>query len=421
MDFVSKINRHIKNNGLFYWIIREWYVILYCKILRIFDKTGNITQIQSKNDKKRLLFYNFNSLGFAGTEKFHQILAKYLDKNKYEVFFMHPEVQKENNIQRLEYIKKGNVQPISFKYKKISTTPPYYVSGMSPDIIKIIKKLNINLLVTPGSGHANFPFSIINNIPIILLNIFGQPNIQKNITHHICISNEVANKLNPIVPENKIKVLPVPSEGPNENSFQAGLDLRKKLQINETDFIFGRIGRPDDGIFDSIGIKTFQRIVKKYPHAHYLIMSPMPKLVKLVSDEQIPNIHFLEPSSKDEDVWAFHQSLDAMAHFRHDGESFGLNITESMLCAKPIITHKSPIWNAHLEYLEPSFARIAEIGNVEQYASFMEEFINKKQTGKLDQMGNLAKDKAEKLFLIQNNIGKFEKWVDEALNKFYEA
>jgi len=418
MDLISKINSYVKNKGRFYWTLREWYVILYCKILHIFDVNGDITSLPLKN-KKRLLFYHINSLGFAGTEKFLQILAKYIDKNKYDVFFMYPEVQEKNNFQRLEYIKKGNVQPISFKYKNISITPPYYVSGMSPDIFKIIKKLKIDLLVTPGSGHANYPFSIIKNIPILLLNIFGQPNIQNNITHHICISQEVANKLTPIVPLNKIKVLPVPSEGPSKKSFQAGEELRKRFNINENDFIFGRIGRPDDGIFDEIGIKAFQKVVKKYPNTHYLIMAPMPKLKKIVSTEKIPNIHFLEPSSREEDVWAFHQALDTMAHFRYDGESFGLNIAESMLCAKPVITHKSPIWNAHLEYLEPSFSRVAEIGNVEQYASFMEEFIQKKQSGQLKLMGVFAKTKAEKLFLIENNIKKFENWIDESLEKFY--
>jgi glycosyltransferase involved in cell wall biosynthesis len=197
------------------------------------------------------------------------------------------------------------------------------------------------------------------------------------------------------------------------------LDLRIRFNIKNTDFVFGRIGRPDDGIFDSIGIKAFQKIVKQYPRVHYLIMSPMPKLVKLVNDEHIPNIHFLDPSSNEENIWAFHQSLDAMAHFRYDGESFGLNIVESMLCGKPIITHKSPIWNAHLEYLELAFSRVAEINNIEQYASFMEEFILKKEKGELEKMGKLAKIKAEKLFLIANNIGKFEQWIDESLEKFY--
>ncbi|MFA5879702.1 MAG: hypothetical protein WC860_05955, partial [Candidatus Margulisiibacteriota bacterium] len=216
MDLVSKINSYIKNKGRTYWLLREWYVILYCTIIHLFDSTGDLSPIPLTN-KKRLLFYHINSLGFAGTEKFLQILAKHIDKNKYEVFFMHPEINEDKSLQRLEYIKKGNVQPISLTYKKISNSPPYYVFGMLPDIYKIIKKLNIDLLVTPGAGHANYPFSIIKNIPIILLNIFGQPNIQKNITHHICISNEVANKLKPIVPESKIKVLPVPSEGPSKN------------------------------------------------------------------------------------------------------------------------------------------------------------------------------------------------------------
>jgi len=420
MNIISKINTYIKSDSRLYWLTREWFVIIYCFISKLFDKTGDFefTNFNQKN-KKRILVYHINSLGFAGTEKFLQILAKYLNKNKYEVFFMHPDESNLEKIQRLNYVKKGNIQPIPFTYKKISKIPPYYISEMSPDIFKLIKKLKIDLLVTPGSGHANYPFSIIKNIPIILLNIFGQPNVQKNISHHICISHEVADKLKPIVPDIKIKILPVPSEGPNKNSWQTGLNLRYKHDIKDTDFVFGRIGRPDDNIFDPIGIRAFQKVVVKYPQAHYLIMAPMPKLVDIVKSENIPNVYFLEPSSKEEDVWAFHQALDTMAHFRFDGESFGLNIAESMLCAKPIITHKSPIWNAHLEYLEPSFSRVAEINDVNSYAKYMEEFIQKKQTGELLKMGKIAKAKADKLFLIENNINKFETWIDESLEKFY--
>jgi glycosyltransferase involved in cell wall biosynthesis len=134
----------------------------------------------------------------------------------------------------------------------------------------------------------------------------------------------------------------------------------------------------------------------------------------MVEREQIPNVHFLPSSAKEEDVWAFHQSIDAVAHFRNDGESFGLNIVESMLCGKPVITHRSHIWNAHLEYLEPAFSRVANKDNVDTYASFMKEFTLLKQQGKLKELGEKAREKSEE-FLIENQIVRFEKLVDESI------
>jgi len=406
-------------NKLPTWLIRvlKYYLSAY-RLFIARKKPISDYKPQKLGGKKNILFYDINGLSYAGTQKFIQILAKYLNKKKYNVFFMY---SSKNNSERKAYLENSGVTLIDFKYESIENKLPYYIKDMQPHIFDVIKDDQINLLVIPGSGYPEFPTANLTKIPIISLNVFGSINIQKNIFKHVCMSNLLTNIISVCMPKEKIETLYIPSEGPTNDSYELGKNLRIKLNLVETDVIFGRIGRPDDNIFDSIGIKAFQKIVKKYTNAYYLIVAPAPKLKQIVESEKIPNVIFLEPISQETEVWAFHQALDVMAHFRLDGETCGLNIAESMLCAKPIITHKSPIWNAHLEYLEPSFSRVAEIGNVEQYASFMEEFIQKKQTGQLEQMGSFAKKKAEKLFLIQNNINKFEQWIDESLEKFYGA
>jgi len=73
------------------------------------------------------------------------------------------------------------------------------------------------------------------------------------------------------------------------------------------------------------------------------------------------------------------------------------------------------MWNAHLEYLDDSFSRVADMDNVEQYAGYMRDFIKFKKSGEIKEMGKMAKKKAEKLFLIDNLIGQFEKCIDSAL------
>ena len=162
---------------------------------------------------------------------------------------------------------------------------------------------------------------------------------------------------------------------PPENAGQLGVELRAKFSIPETDFVFGRIGRNDDSIFDPIGIHAWQKIAPDYPNAHYLIMSPPPALVKIVEDENIPRVHFLPPSGNEADVWAFHSAIDAMAHFRRDGETSGVAIAESLMVGNPILTHRSHIWNAHLEYLNESCALVASFDNVDEYSANMRTFI----------------------------------------------
>ncbi len=405
-----EINRRIKNKNRLYWMAREAYVVIYSSIARMTDRP-------KRSSKKRVLFYHVNSLGFGGTEKYLQILAKHLDKEKYEAYYMHPAIKggDAQSVERLAYLSAGNIISIPFEHDRVRPTPPYFVEGMNPDIKKLVRAMNVDLVVVPDSGHANYPFSIIGRTPIILLNIFGQPNVQSNIRYHLSISKEVASKLGPIVPDDKIRVLPVPSEGPLVGSPEAGRLLRAKLGIPDGAMLFGRIGRADDSIYDPIGIEAFKIALKSRQDIHYLVMSAPPVLRKKVSDEGIPNVHFLLPSSKDEDVWAFHAAIDCLAHFRMDGESFGLNIVESMLSGKPIITHRSHIWNAHLEYLEDSFSRVSEKGDAESYAKHMLEFASLHQAGTLGALGEKARDKAKALFHIDSCIKEFERLADEAI------
>lgn len=91
-------------------------------------------------------------------------------------------------------------------------------------------------------------------------------------------------------------------------------------------------------------------------------------------------MHFLDPIYAEEDVWAFHNAIDVLAHFRYDGESCGLNIAESMLSGNPIISHRSRIWNAHLEYLSQDNSFVAGIDDIDAYGNAM-EFFMKDETG----------------------------------------
>ncbi len=376
----------------------------------------------SKKSKPRILFYHLSGLSFGGTEKSLQILGKHLPAEKYERYYMYSPkhrdgvIASQDNLDlRSAYLADSGIKFIEFDFQELENKYPFFVHGMQPSIFEMINKEQIDLVITAGSGHAEFPINLIDNIPVILINIFGSASMQKNISYNVCISEAVAKKIAPFVAKDRIEVMYIPSEKPNKDSLSKGALLRQKFGIKDTDIVFGRIGRASDQIFDPIGIRAFQSVVNKYHAAHYLIMSPPPILEKIVKEDKIPNIHFLPPSGKEEDIWAFHQAQDVMAHFRKDGESCGLNIAEAMLCSKPVISHRSRIWNAHLEYLDDSFSRVADIDNVEQYAGFMRLFIELKTAGKLSEMGELARQKAEKLFLIENNIGRFEKWVEQAL------
>ncbi|MBL8030445.1 MAG: glycosyltransferase family 4 protein [Candidatus Doudnabacteria bacterium] len=409
MKFQS-INQYLKKYVKPYWKLREAYVRSVSFLKGLFNAPVKY--------KKRILFYNIMGLGYSGTDKFLQVLAKNLNKAEYDVYFMYADKAIENSgvydfTSRLQYLLDGQVFPIRFEYKNRESVQPYFVQGMSPNIFKVIKDFNIDLLVTAGAGGPEFPFASVLNIPIIFINVFGEVNLQKNLQYHICISKEVAKKLKGKVDEAKIKVMWVPSEGPVVNSKVYGQKLRTSLGIPENDLVFGRIGRSSEGIFDPIGIRAFQRVVKKYPNVHYLIISPSKSLEKIVTDERIPNVHFTEPSGEENKMWGFYEAMDVLAHFRKDGESFGLNIAEAMFCGKPIISHKSVIWNAHLEYLSPEFSMVADTDDVDTYERYMEIFVQDRE--KLKVMGEKAREFAQNNFHIRHHIEDFEKMMKKSL------
>jgi len=388
--------------------------------LRELKKEGKkIFQKNSGNNKKvNVLFYHPSGLSFGGTEKFLQIIAKHLDKKIFEVYFMYSDKSTSSagvsSDARREYLENQGINFLKFSYDRVEPKFPYYLFGQTPTIFEAINENNIDLVISAGPGYCDYPLNLVKR-PILLINIFGSITQDRHIMKHICISKEVAAKIEAVTLKNKIKVFPILSDGPLPDSVNRGRELRERLGISEKTLLFGRIGRSSDSIFDPIGIKAFAKLVKEKNDVAYLIMSPPPILREIVKTEKIDQVYFLEPSSQEEDIWAFHCAIDVLAHFRYDGESFGLNIVESMLAGKPIISHRSTIWNAHTEYLDSSFSRLADIGDIEAYYGFMKEMLVLKESGAINELGKAAKAKAEKLFLAKNRIKEFETLINEAL------
>jgi hypothetical protein len=285
---------------------------------------------------------------------------------------------------------------------------------MDPHISDVIDSHNIDLVITAWAGNAEFPLTSI-ACPIIFLNIFGIPNTINNISYHVCISKTIANEISDIVPHHKIKPLYIPTEWPKNVSQEDRESFRKKLWIPQDSLVFGRIWRADDSIYDPIGIYAFERVVRKYPHIHYVIVSPCNILREYVEKNSLPNIHLVDPIYDDDMVWVFHKSIDVLAHFRSDGETFGLNIAESMICGNPIITHRSKIWNAHLEYLDSKNSFIADVDNVEEYADALEYFAKDTSWEKRRAMGESAKKTAQELFYVDSYIQKIDTLIQDAL------
>lgn len=70
---------------------------------------------------------------------------------------------------------------------------PHRIRKMKPHMKEVIRENNINLIITASPGNSHYPWNVIDNIPIILINIFGAPtlHLQKNMQKVISISQTV--------------------------------------------------------------------------------------------------------------------------------------------------------------------------------------------------------------------------------------
>lgn len=393
-------------------IVREWLWEIIMKNWENQNYHNLPLSLHNKQPIKNILIYSIHGLGFGGTEKCLQVIANAL-ASEYNVYLMYGN---KTATEERKQTMNTKITFIPFSYEENQVAVPHRVTKMNPHIKNVLQEHSIDLIVTASPGYSHYPWNIIKGIPIILVNIFGAPTLQKNVRKLISISRTVqihAEEWTGQVPNRNITMFAPLAKLPPTNTLELRNNLRVKLGIEESDFIFGRIGRNDNNIFDPIGIRAWQKISPDYPNTHYLIMSPAPALVQIVEEENIPRVHFLPPSGKEEDVWAFHSAIDAMAHFRRDGETSGVAIAESLILGKPILTHRSSIWNAHLEYLDESCALIAGFDNIEEYSGNMRTFIEIRQNNpdKWLEMQKSAKQIGEEHFSPVRYSDKIRKIV----------
>lgn len=363
------------------------------------------------HEKKRILVYHLHGSAFGGTEKNLQVVANGLCDD-YDVYFLCSRPKTEHS--RLGFLD-SRVNVILFEFEFAESSYPYFIHGMNPHIKDVAREHGIDLVIVSEIGHSIYPVITMLDLPIIMINNFGSPTVQKNILHINYVSDTVRDKALFWLGAQRYSVLNTPTTTPM--ALHDVQDLRTQLGLKDADFIFGRTGRNSDAIFDPIGIRAFQRVVSEYPRVYMFVMAPPPLLERIVKEESIPNVIFLPPTMEEKDIWSFHHALDALTHYRYDGETLGLNIAESMRVGNPIISHVSHIWNAHLTYLKPSFSRVAEMDNIEQYALYMEEFIalKKENPAAWEAMRLSSKETGDELFSQERYMTSFKDIIKELL------
>ena len=137
---------------------------------------------------------------------------------------------------------------IPFAYDQNATPVPHRLTGMTTHLKEVIVRHKIDLVITASPGYAHYPWNVITEVPIVLLNIFGAPTLQKNIVSVIYNSETTRRHAEVwIGKDSRADVMYAPLfNRPPQTVRDLGSALRKHVGIASNDFVFGRIGRDSD-------------------------------------------------------------------------------------------------------------------------------------------------------------------------------
>ncbi len=331
----------------------------------------------------------------GGTEKCLQYFLEYLHNAGYDCYCMH---NRQKTDEAGGYREKL-IQDLLGREKVISYST-------EEDFFLLLEKIQPEIFHIHRSGNPD-EFPVVPRLKryakkCVETNVFGGFDPANIIDLTLYISDYLFKKARH--PNRKTGVICYPVKIPSHTE-----NLRSVLGISSSTFVMGRIGRPDDYIFDPISLRALKVIEERIDYdILYLVQSPPPIMIKIARELDLKKIQFLTvPIITDDELTSFYNTIDILAHARRDGETFGLNIAEAMIHGKPVISHKSRRANGHKPFVKKS-GYFAGIDNYKQYAKYISLLYNNKI--KRLKLGEDGRRFAEDNFLLTNIGRKLESY-----------
>ena len=121
-------------------------------------------------------------------------------------------------------------------------------------------------------------------------------------------------------------------------------EIRKKYNIPDDAFVYGRIGGYTDFNLDFV-FSAIEKSLKQRKDIYFLLICTKP----FISHERVI---YVDPILDLKEKYRYIAATDAMIHARHHGETFGLAIAEFCALNKPILTWKHGIGKGYIEILK---------------------------------------------------------------------
>ena len=337
----------------------------------------NLDHYFDPNEKRiRVAFIKFCGMATGGTEKVLQTIASNLDKNKFLVDFYYCDtatyigsdyIHPDNDWSRMVYCYANGVRLIKFFVKNKNVTTPTH-DWVGSDFFDIFKESRYDVIQTGRAGHPEYPFTKINNTPIVdSIHLAGMAENKANVYKTVLISKDQRDKwVQAGGPRDRSVIIPNPVEIPDyTDSYIQELKLRRK-------FVFGMHQRDDDGIFSNIPLEAYKKI--ENDKTHFILLGGSDRYKKQAEDLGIKNITFLPTVSELEPIHKFLNTLKVYAHGRADGEQCSCAIIEALAHNLPVISHTAPSLG-HMEQIGDA-GRV--VSSSEVYSLVMTKMIEDK-------------------------------------------
>ncbi|MFA6049692.1 MAG: glycosyltransferase family 4 protein [Candidatus Paceibacterota bacterium] len=347
----------------------------------------------------------FGGLAAGGTEKWFQTIVANLPKDKFHVDyfycdaapyigsdFRHPDTDPN----RKKYLEDAGINLVKFKVGLKNIRVPTH-DWVTTNFWTKFNESDYDVVISARAGHAEYPFTKINNTPVVdFVTLPGMAERKENTKAVVHISKFQADSWVSAGGEaSKLEIIPAFSElsPPAVKS-----NLREMFDIPETDFVFGFHQRDDDGIYSSVPLDAYAKI--ETDDTCFLLMGGSKLYTEQADRLGLKNFVQLDFSADQDKLFQFLNTLNLYAHGRKDGETFGMSISEAMSVGLPIVSHTAP----NMGHLETIGNAGLISGNVDQYVQNLELLMKDKELYKL--LSTRAKQRFETELSLEANMKK---------------
>lgn len=355
----------------------------------------------------KVAFVKFGGMSIGGTEKVLQTIASALPKDRFQVDYFytngapyigsnHRHLDTEPS--RVEFCKNHGVNciPVKVGFKNVTVGTHDWVDT---DFWSLFDEDNYNLVVSGRSGHPEYPFHLINKIPIIdTIHLAGMAENKHNTYRTVLISKEQKQRwISAGGPQEKAVIIPNP------------VYIPKTWEKHSYDqkHIFGLHQRANDNIFSPIPLEAYSKIENE--DTMFLMLGGSERYREQAQTLGIKNVEFFPSTSDVDAIHKFLGTLTVYAHGRSDGEQCSTAIIEAMAHGLPIISHVAPSMG-HAEQIGNAGA---VVNDVNAYADMLNRLMNDDEFSA--NCARISLERYQSEYSIKSIINRYVELFEEAI------